>query len=850
MTGTIVENPLAQEAVWIRQEVLDAETSGYFLIPDGDMPTGWQQASLPEAEGVSGKCWQGRKDQEQTSEYAEKILCQQTQHGVAVYNAHAMLVSLNIVDEPVGYTPPRGPAVTFRVTYNQREAFQPAIFPFANLGPKWTFDFLSYVSDFDRLTGNATVYLRGGGQEGYVFRHDPPGLGGIHYQSQAELVATEQSGRHYTRYERRLPDGSKEIFAQPDGTTGIGRRLFLTEIVDAAGNAVRLTYDAQLRVVAVTDALGQVTRIAYQRQADPLKITKVTDPFGRSARFEYDAQGRLIKITDVIGLTSEFRYDGDFISSMTTPYGTTTFRSGLLTDPFLTSGGGGWKDAHRWLEATDPLGQTERLETRSRLAQDQPDIQATLYWDKRAWKEGGRDHTRARIFEWMLRDAHAMSGVLWREKPPLENETVHTYPGEQSSPDLLRPQAQGVDGLPTMISRTLDDGTTQTSRFAYSERGAVSNLVDPAGRAFSFSYASNGIDLLEIFNDSTHERLARFTYNDQHLPLTVTDAAGQTTTFTYNPQGQVLTVTNAKEETTTFTYDAQGYLTTITGAVPEAVTTFTYDAFGRVRTVTDSEGYRLTFAYDALDRLTKITYPDETLERIRYHRLDPVALTDRQGRTTGLRYDALRRPVSLTDPLGRIIRLRWCDCGSLEQLIDPAGHVTTWKHDLQGRVITKRLADGATTRYVYAPGSGRLQRVIDPKGQITTYTYTIDDNLRRMAFTNADVDTAPITFTYDPDYDRLVRVHDSIGTTHYAYHPIGERGALQVASVTGQLPGQPDGLYVRRVGPGGASRDQRGCLGGEVRCSRASVAPAQYSGHLPPGLRRRHRAGTVRGVSK
>ena len=168
----------------------------------------------------------------------------------------------------------------------------------------------------------------------------------------------------------------------------------------------------------------------------------------------------------------------------------------------------------------------------------------------------------------MLRDAHAMSGVLWREKPPLENEIVHTYPARDPvpAPTSCDRQAQGADGLPTTISRTLDDGTTQTSRFAYTERGAVTNLVDPAGRAFSFAYASNGIDLLEVFNDNTRERLARFTYNDQHLPLTVTDAAGHTTTFTYNPQGQLLTVTNAKEETTTFTYDAQGYLTTVTGA--------------------------------------------------------------------------------------------------------------------------------------------------------------------------------------------------------------------------------------------------------------------------------------------
>lgn len=33
------------------------------------------------------------------------------------------------------------------------------------------------------------------------------------------------------------------------------------------------------------------------------------------------------------------------------------------------------------------------------------------------------------------------------------------------------------------------------------------------------------------------------TYNGQHLPLTVTDAAGVTTSYTYNAAGQVLTVT-------------------------------------------------------------------------------------------------------------------------------------------------------------------------------------------------------------------------------------------------------------------------------------------------------------------
>ena len=71
-------------------------------------------------------------------------------------------------------------------------------------------------------------------------------------------------------------------------------------------------------------------------------------------------------------------------------------------------------------------------------------------------------------------------------------------------------------------------------------------------------------------------------YTD-HLPATITDAAGQDTTMTYNAAGQPLTVTNAKNETTTYTYESgTDYLLTVTGPVSGATTTYTYDAYGRV----------------------------------------------------------------------------------------------------------------------------------------------------------------------------------------------------------------------------------------------------------------------------
>ena len=78
------------------------------------------------------------------------------------------------------------------VCYNQRDAFQPANFTYSNFGPKWTLDWLSYITD-DPSSPNADV-----------------------------------------QYYRM--------------------------IMDPFGNTLSLSYDASLRIVAVTDAIGQIIR--------------------------------------------------------------------------------------------------------------------------------------------------------------------------------------------------------------------------------------------------------------------------------------------------------------------------------------------------------------------------------------------------------------------------------------------------------------------------------------------------------------------------------------------------------------------------------------------------------------
>lgn len=140
------------------------------------------------------------------------------------------------------------------------------------------------------------------------------------------------------------------MYSSSNGATAYPRRVFLTRIVDAYGNALTLSYDASMRLTQITDAIGQVTAVSYQHATNPMLVTRVTDPFGRYASFDYDLSGRLSKITDTIGISSEFAYDSaTFITAMTTPYGTTSFVA-------TTS------STKRSINITDPMGYTRRTE--------------------------------------------------------------------------------------------------------------------------------------------------------------------------------------------------------------------------------------------------------------------------------------------------------------------------------------------------------------------------------------------------------------------------------------------------------------------------------------------------------
>ena len=304
--------------------------------------------------------------------------------------------------------------------------------------------------------------------------------------------------------------------------------IFLTQIRDPAGNTVTLNYDNQIRLTSITDASGRSTTFNYALTGNPLLVTAINDPFGRTAQLTYDSNNRLLQIKDVLGLTSQFAYDSSgLVNALTTPYGMTTFTYG---DDGNT----------RFLTATDPLGNTERLEYKQNVSSvpfldpsntvpqgiQNPfneflDGRNTFYWDKHAYAVAAGDYPKARIRHWthVATNNNVTSDTIESIKYPLENRIWMNYAGQEGN--FLGTAVAGTFDQPTKVGRVLDDGTTQLTQLTYNALGHVTDSIDPVGRETQFVHADNQIDLIQINQRTSPTALstiAHFTYTHlRHL---------------------------------------------------------------------------------------------------------------------------------------------------------------------------------------------------------------------------------------------------------------------------------------------------------------------------------------------
>jgi RHS repeat-associated protein len=841
-TRYLIQDPTLGRNMWVPEEALESEGSGYFLIAQSELPEGWRHVALDEAATIYGKGKTSLVEDGSTRPYDQMKDCGNNP-GMPGYNVHLLLVSLNITDTPIWTNTPYGYPMAFTVRYNQRETSlpDPALAVRGSMGANWTHNWQSWADTDDTLIASigyetVTLAIAGGGREVYELNTAQDAY--LPQRDTQSVLTATFNGSTLTGYQLSMPNGSVHTYGLLQAASS--PRFYLTAMADPYGNTVSLNYDSDYRLSSIdSDALpgAELTLIyAFEGDGSPdftppaasspedYLIKEVVGPQGRYASFEYDANYRIDGITDMIGLESGFGYGSSYVTSMTTPYGTTGFS--YPTDNLSVS---------RALMITDTAGQQERFEFSREDVSGVLPVEATptgaskgghflddlntFHWDKRAMEtavnpDGTMDYTQATIYHWMQADSQRASSVVHSIKRPLENRDWFIY---SDSPD--GGATIGSTNKPSAVKRFVQDeaGTIveRTIALEHNSFGNVTRSIDPVGREVELNYAPNGIDLINVkqrtgAGANDFATLSTFDYDEDNdgnddfprLPSLITGADGVRLDLTFNSNGQIENVTRQQPDgqggytdagTTDYTYYPSGahagFLQKVEGPLlggERATTTYTYDAYQRVETATDTDNFKLTYSYDDLDRITEVRYPDGSFVANIYEPvsegLDMIGFIDRQGRLSQFLHDPVGRVVQAIDPKGQSTLYQWCGCGSLNSIIDPLGQATTWVRDIQGRVEEKIYADQTKIEYEYQPESGFLSKVTDQRGYDKEFKYFVDGNIQEVSFDDggtADpdyIDAPTVTYTYDPYFNRSATLTTAGAPDDYAYQYYGFTG--------------------------------------------------------------------------
>lgn len=846
----MVKDPTFGNDTWMTIGAVEDESSGYFLIPEGPLPEGCSAVADEEAGALFGRGHSGSGDLGATNCGNQQVpsSCSTNAVGMAGYSIHLMRVSLAVTDTPIALPAPYGSPIALTCAYHQREADRPAMPAFTHFGEQWVSNWVSWLNeDTSNPAADIKLFLPGGGYEifsGYTSstqRYTRSRTSGL-------LLCRVDAGS----YELRMQDGSRLVYSRTTALNG-QRMVFLSQEVDAWGNTTTINYSTDpaypFRIDNVASASGRALYFFYAEAGDPFAVTQVTDNSVlanayKKAVFTYqtvDGIKQLRSITDPVGIQSGFTYDASgFLNSLTTPYGTTAFATGNPQ---------GSASLPRSVTATDPQGASEKVEYRVDVLPVMPaglpggvntitsfdwDDRNTFYWSKVAFKVGANDPSKAHIYHWLQKDgADFTVSTLEREKPALQEYIWYNYPGQTSGP-----YNAGTAPTPSAVGTVVEgaDGTLQsavTTSTYHSTSGNLTQQTDASGLQTRYTYgsvtgadtANPGTDVtkIEVFDPATNTWVVvkNVTQYQNHEPVVYTDEQGITTTRTLNAKGQTTQISRSstaagstRTESARLTYTsgpadavpawsstATGYLRKLEVTDPVnagafvTVAQYSYDANGRLLTATDAEGYTLTYSYDALDRVTQTQHPDGTTETVEYSQdghtiIAPTKFTGRDGRSIRHRYNALGQRMATIDAMQQPTFFDWCLCGDLKKLTDAKGQVTTWRHDIQGRITAKINPNGDTTTYQFYPASGQLKSVTLPNAQAAgtpTYTLSYDAQGHLVKQDYADANTADVTFSGFDYLGRATQMTDGLGTTAYTFLPLGQSGGGQLYVMDGPL---------------------------------------------------------------
>jgi RHS repeat-associated protein len=360
-------------------------------------------------------------------------------------------------------------------------------------------------------------------------------------------------------------------------------------------------------------------------------------------------------------------------------------------------------------------------------------------------------------------------------------------------------------------STTITDPLNQSRSFGFTSRwgmgrptGLASSCTHCGSNFKSATYDANGN--ATVTTDFNNVQTRKSFDLSRNLETSRTEAYGtpraRTITTTWHPVFRLPDVITEPSRTIDHDYDANGNLltrtVTDTSATPNVsrVWTYTYDSYGRVLTedgprtdvsdITTYTYYTCTTGAECgqVHTVTNAMGHVTTFNSYNAHG-QPLSITDPNGVTTTLTYDARRRLTSRTIGTETTSFTYWLT-GLLKRVTLPDASYLQYTYDDAHRLV--RIEDGEGNRIEYtldALGNRTAEEAYDPSGTLSRTQTQVFNNLGQLwkQIGAAGTSTVTTAFGYDLDGNQVsisaplnrntLNVFDELGRLKQVTDPVG-----------------------------------------------------------------------------
>ncbi|WP_370388589.1 RHS repeat-associated core domain-containing protein [Snodgrassella alvi] len=596
--------------------------------------------------------------------------------------------------------------------------------------------------------------------------------GQIKIANERGLITTVEEDSEERPVKIIAADGSSQSFQY-------NSKGMLTDYVDADGNITSLQYNDQNKLTQTIFAKGKpeqrIISLDYDQYGQPISIM-----VGKKKQIKmlqaYDKYGNISSYTDANGNIYHLTYNvqGQVTSVKTPDNNIWQLKYNAAGVPE---------------EAIDPQGRVTKYisDVLGRITQIIDPLGNTTSYSYQYNNDG-----------WQIKVTDALNQTY------TYNYDLVGKPISVISPSGLEiKQSYDKQGRP--ISQ--QDGAGNITSVDYGSKGSGLDglIVKTLYPTYAETYSYNAIGLPTGINqvlDNNINLKTSIGYNNQGLPVSITDPSGNTILNQYDAFGNIIKTINALGGETSNNWDEFGNLSKITDEAGRSFT-FEYDNNDNLTKKTETSGKQTEYIYNNIDQLS--AEKDSNGNEIHYH-YDPTGNLIEESHFTKGDTNAKESIVYSYDNAGQLtaVNQNGDTQTSFNYVLDKLGRkikeTITYKNN--NRIITKELqygydADGNLASITYPDGNtiqyhyiqGQLKEVLLPNkdkitwgnyrwnqpesittpGSKTSLAYTAMQEPLSIQVTDANNKTI---LTRNYQYDKtgnIVQIDSEDGTTKYTY---------------------------------------------------------------------------------